>query len=103
MANQTETMQAVVARLRQEGAAALLDFFELHVAIGELVFAAQSLSAAVREIAEESAQLASTPGLASLGRLRALADYARTTSSTAEAQSVALGEIKRGLDGWNAH
>ncbi len=101
MANQPQSMKAVVATLRQENAPALLDLLELHVAVGEMELGAQSLSAALRELAGESAQLAASPALPPSARLHALADYARSASSTAEAQAAALKEIRRGLDAWN--
>lgn len=101
MANEPQSMKAVMATLRQQGAPAFLEVLELHVTMGELELRARGLSAALREIAGETAALAETHELASHTRLRALAGYARTASSTADVQAAALGELTRGLDAWN--
>ena len=101
MTNPPQSMRAVVAALRQIGAPALLEIMELQIAVGEMELGAQSLRAAVREIAAESADLSAAPGLVSPARLRALADYAGKANATAEQQAAALQEIKGGLAAWN--
>ena len=101
MTNENKTMKDVVAELREQSVGALLDLFELDFAVGELALAAQRLSAAVREIAAEAAQLANAPAATSPDRHQALAEYASNVSNTADAQAAALAELKRGLAGWN--
>lgn len=102
MTHQDKTMKAVVAELREHSVGALLELFELSVAVGETTLNAQRLSAAMREIAAEAVQLAeasATPS-ASARRLQWLAEFARTTSTTAEVHASALVELKRGLAVW---
>lgn len=98
MTNQTKTMRDVVAELRQHSVGALLELFELDVAIGEMVLNAQLLSAAMREFVAEIEQLASAE--ASTIRLQALAKYARSATQTAEGQATALEQLKGGIDAW---
>jgi hypothetical protein len=94
-------MKEVVARLREDSVEALLEVFELDVAVGELVLAAQTLAALANDLAGEAAQLADTPLLASSARLRSLADGARRASETAQTQAGSLLQLKYGLDAWN--
>ena len=94
-------MKDVVAELRRESVGALLELYELDVAVGEITLSARGLCAAVRELAEEAQQLAKTPGLASPARFQALALYAGSASMTAEAQATALVELRRGLAAWS--
>ncbi len=101
MTSQSKSMKDVVAELRRESVGALLELYELHVAVGEMTVSARGLYAAVRELAEEAKQLAQTPGLASPGRLQALASYASTASTKAESQAIALVELGRGLAAWS--
>ena len=101
MTSQSKTMKEVVAELRRESVSALLEIYELDVAVGELTLTAHQLRAAVRELAEEAQELAKTPGLASPGKLEAFALYARGASITAESQALALAELKQGLAAWS--
>ena len=96
-----KTMKEVVAQLREGPAEALLDLFELHVALGELVLNAQVLSAVATEIATEITQLASAPELASSERLHELAKAATKTSEVMDCQSRTLSKVQRGLEAWN--
>lgn len=96
-----KTMKDVVSYLREVAAGALLELFELHIAMGELTFNAQVLSATAAAIAEEINQLADAPELASRERLRELAKAASKTSEVVDAQAKAFAEIQRGLDAWN--
>lgn len=96
-----KTMKEVVSHLREGPAEALLELFELHVTVGELMLNAQVLAAVATEIATEISQLAETPELASSDRLRELAKAATKTSEVVDGQSRALAEIQRGLDAWN--
>ena len=101
MDNQIKMMKDVVARLREESVGALLELFELDVAVGEMTLSASRLSAGFREVAAETALLADAPALASPKRLRNLADYARNLSANADAQAAALAELARGLTAWS--
>ena len=100
MTHENKTMKEVVAELRHHSVGALLELFELSVAVGETTLTAQRVSAAVREIAAEAAQLAGASTDASARRLQWLAEFARTTSTSAEVQASALVELKRGLAEW---
>lgn len=100
MTSESKSMKDVVVELRRESVGALLELFELDVAVGELGLGAHSLNAAIRELAEETQQLAKAPGLASPARLQALAAYASSVSTNADAQKMALAELKRGLAAW---
>jgi hypothetical protein len=101
MTSQCKSMRDVVAELRRESVGALLELYELDVAVGEITVSARGLYAALRELAEETAQLAGTPGLVSPGRLRALASQASNVSSKAESQALALVELGRGIAAWS--
>lgn len=96
-----KTMKEVVSQLREGSAEALLELFELHVALGEVMLNAQVLSAVATEIASEITQLADAPELASSQRLRELAKAAAKTSEVVDGQSRALAEMQRGLDAWS--
>lgn len=98
MKNQTSTMREVVAELREHSVGALLELFELDVAVGEMAFNARLLSAAMREFVAEIEQVASAQAPA--GRMQALAKYARSAAQTAEGQATALEQLKGGLDAW---
>jgi hypothetical protein len=91
-------MKDVVVELRRGSVGALLEIYEVTVAVGEVALSAHQLHAAVRELAEDVQQLGKSPGVASPGRLQALALYA---SSAAEAQATTLVDLKRGLDAWS--
>src|SRR5690242_2746587 len=97
----SKTMQEVVSQLRDGGAEALLELFELHIAVGELVLNFRLLSAVASEIAIDCSELASAPELATSERLRELAKGAAKTSDVIDGQAKALFEIQRGLDAWN--
>lgn len=101
MTKHNKTMKDVVAALRRESAGALLELFELDVAVGELVLINQRLCANLRELAEDADQLAKAPGLVSPARLVALAATASSTSATAVDQTTAFDELKRGLAAWS--
>lgn len=100
MDSQGKGMKDVVAELRRESVAALLELFELDVALGEITLSAQSVSASLEEMAEQAQQLALTPGLVSPQRLEVLAAAAKVASSLASSQLAALTELKRELDRW---
>jgi hypothetical protein len=96
-----KTMNEVVAELRQESVGALLELFELHVAVGEIALATQTLAAGVRELAAETAALADSPQLASPDRLGNLATFARKVCGTAEAELTAIDQLRQGLATWD--
>lgn len=98
MTNQAKTMRDVVAELRQHSVGALLELFEIDVAIGEVTLNARLLSAAMREFLAEIEQVAS--GGAPSDRLQALAKYARSATQMADGQARALEELKGGFDAW---
>lgn len=100
MTSQGKSMKDVVAELRRDSVGALVELFELDVAVGEIALNAHGLAAAVRELAAEAKQLATTPGVPSPARLQALASYASSASTTAESQAMALAELRRGLAAW---
>ncbi|HKY34649.1 MAG TPA: hypothetical protein VJN18_01810 [Polyangiaceae bacterium] len=95
-----KTMKEVVAQLRAGASEALLELFELHVAVGEVTFNTQVLSAAAVEVATEAMQLADAPESASRERLRELAKVATQMSEVVSGQSRAFDQIQRGLDAW---
>ena len=95
-----KTMKAVVADLRRDSVGALLELFELDVALGEVTLAAQSVAAAVDEIAEEAQALVTTPHLGPAQRLETPAACAKVASSLARSQFAALTELRRGVAGW---
>jgi hypothetical protein len=101
MSDHCKTMKEVVARLREDGVEALLEIFELDVAVGELTLSALGLAARLSEVAGELDQLAGSPPLASPARLRSLADSTRKASDGAQAQASILLELKHGLDAWS--
>jgi hypothetical protein len=96
-----KTMKEVVAEMREESVGALLELFELHIAVGEIALATQSLTARVHELAAETAALADSPQLASPDRLRKLAIFARKVCGTAEAELTAIDQLKQGLATWD--
>ena len=96
-----KTMKEVVSQLRNGAAEALIELFELHISVGELMLNAQVLSAVARELATEFMQLADAPVLTSIERLQEVAKAAAKTSEVVDGQYRALGEIQRGLDAWN--
>ncbi len=96
-----KTMREVVAQLRAGAAEALLELFELHIALGELVLNAQVLSAVTAEVAEEMGRFAGEAEPTSRERLQEVAKVASKASGVAELQAKALSEIQRGLEGWN--
>ncbi|HXK20417.1 MAG TPA: hypothetical protein VNG33_21555 [Polyangiaceae bacterium] len=89
-----------MAELREHSVGALLELFELSVAVGETTLNAQRVCAAVRELAAEAAQLAEASSSVPARRLQGLAEFARTTATTAELQASALVELKLGLADW---
>jgi hypothetical protein len=95
-----KTMKEVVAELRERSVDALLELFELHVAVGEVALAAQTLAAGATEIAAETTALADSPQLVSPERLQNLAIFSRKVSYTAEAQLSAIDQLRQGLTGW---
>ena len=96
-----KTMKEVVAQLREDAAEALLEVFELHIAVGELAQNAQILSAVIAEFAAEAAKLADAPEFASGEHLRELAKAAAKTSDVVNGQATALAQIQHGLDAWD--
>jgi hypothetical protein len=96
-----KTMKEVVSQLREGAAEALLELFELHIAMGEVTDNAQVLSAAAERIAEEIAELAKAPEFSSSGRLRELAAFAVKTREIVEGQSKTFAEIQRNVDAWH--
>jgi hypothetical protein len=101
MAAEERDMRQVVARLRETEAEALLELAELRTAVNEILSCAVRLAGSVREIAGESAALASAPSAATATRRANLATYARTVSSGVDSQAIALRELQRGLEGWD--
>lgn len=101
MSNHKKTMKDVVVDLRRDAVSALLELFELDVAIGEVRVGAHSLAAALHEIAAETLHLAETPSLTTETRLRALAEHASNASRTADTQANALAELSKGLKAWS--
>lgn len=97
----SKTMREVVSHLRRTAAEAMLELFELHIAVNEVVLNFQVLSAVASELAAESNELAGTPELATAERLRELASAAAKTSDVVTGQCKAIAEIQRGIDGWN--
>lgn len=96
-----KTMKAVVAQLRECAPEALLDLLELHVAVGELAFNLQLVSAVATELASELAEVAGARALVSGARLQEVAKVAAKTSEIVDRQSQAIAEIQRRLDTWN--
>lgn len=94
-------MKDVVSQLRQGAAEALLELFELHIAVGELALNVQVLSALAVEVAAECTELAEAPEPGSRERLRELASAATKMKDATTGQRLAFEQIQRGLDAWD--
>lgn len=95
-----KTMKDVVAELRRGSVGALLELFELDVALGEVTLAAQSVAAAVQQMADEAQGLVRAPQLATGERLETLATCAKVASTITRAQLAALTELRSEVAGW---
>lgn len=93
-------MKEVVSQLREGSAEALLELFELHVAMAELGGNVQVLSAAAEAIAAEITLLADAPNLASRERLRGLANAATKASAVMAGQARGVSDLLGVIDAW---
>jgi methyl-accepting chemotaxis protein len=94
-------MKDVVSQLRAGAAEALLELFELHIAVGELAVNLQVLSAVAVEVATECTQLADGSESVSRERLLELANAATKMKEATNGQLLAFEQMQRGLDAWN--
>lgn len=101
MVGSSNSMKDVVAELRRDPTGALLDLFELDVAVGELALSGAALCVAVRELAREARHMAESSGALAPDKLVAFAASASNTSASAEAHARALAEVQRGLSEWS--
>jgi hypothetical protein len=98
MTKETRTMRDVVSELREHSVGALLELFELDVAIGEVALNARLVSATMREFLAQIEQVASAE--APPGRLEVLAKYVRSATQMTDGQAIALERLKAALDAW---
>jgi hypothetical protein len=94
-------MRSVVALLRENGAEALAELFELHIAISELTLNAHVLVAVAVELAKQTTEISASLECPPREQLQEVAKAAAKVSEVLDGQTKVLDQIQRGLDSWS--